>query len=179
MEVNGMIKKVFVVNANDSISVSEGKPGAPKRDSKMPEILKTIEGANFSAAEVRHLLAKEVALLVKEMSEYEYDGTLASRVKSCTAQINALGALEKVLEKVGRNEGVLNLNGPQFRYAFFRIRNMFKEATEKVCGHDSVMWNKIINEFKAELKMNDQEIRRKTAEWYSSSGGDQRPWTDI
>jgi hypothetical protein len=98
VEVNGMIK-VFVVNANDAISVLEGEPGAPKRESKMPEILKKLEGPSFSTGKVRHLIAEEVALLVEEMSEYESDGTPASRVKSCTAQIKALSALEKILEK--------------------------------------------------------------------------------
>lgn len=174
-----MIKKVFVVNANDSISVSEGKPGAPKRDSRMPEILKTLEAANFSAAEVRQLLAEEVALLVKEMSEYESDATPAFGVKSCAAQIKALNALEKLLEKAGRNRDGLNFDAPQFRFVIHRTVRIFKEATEKVLGSNETMIQKIMKEFYDELRMNDQDIRRKTAGYSSSSGSVRGSWTDF
>src|SRR5713226_6576255 len=84
------MNKTFAVGVDGSISASDEEAQLFVRESRMPNILERLKDPNYSKDEVTRLVTVEIALLVQEMSEYEYDSTLGFKLKSCSAQIKAL-----------------------------------------------------------------------------------------
>jgi hypothetical protein len=173
------MNRTFVVAVDGSLSVSEQETRPSGRESRIPNILERLKDPNFSAHEVTRLVTEEIALLVQEMREDAYDSTLAFKLKSCSTQIKALRALEKVLEKSERNRDVLNFDGRQFVFAVGRIVDVFMEATQTALGKNYESCSgSIWKHLRDEIGMKEEEIRRETAKIQANDPRAQGRWVE-
>jgi hypothetical protein len=175
--------KTFEVGVDGSISGSDHQDRPFVRESRMPEILEGFKDQNFSAAKITRLITEEVALLVQEMSGYdENDPTSAFKLKKNIAQIEAMHAMEKLLEKSERACDVLNFDSPQFLCAFKLILLVLDMALTDSIGNDSFRGPtaiSVMSHFRSRLKDWEQQIRDKTAKTLANDPNVKGTWSDA
>jgi len=152
--------KVFVVNAEGSISVSEREAELPRLDSRLPQIKKKLSDGNFSAAEISRLISQEIALVIIEMQEYADDPTQRERLKAHAAEIRVLRALAKSVSKAPRNDDELNIDGPKLQHFLRRGFEIFEKAVRAALGKNSEgLVDKIMKNAHEGIEAFLQEIR--------------------
>jgi hypothetical protein len=130
------MNKTFAVGVDGSISASDPEIRPSERESRIPNILEMIKDPNCSTGKVTQLVTEQIALLVQEMSAYEDDSALALKLKRCSAQIEGLCALQKMLQRSWLNCDGLNFDGPHFVFAFRGIGTAIRQAVMKAAGND-------------------------------------------
>jgi hypothetical protein len=116
---------MLVVNADNSNSLSERESDASDHESGISDITKILTDDNFSAHEVSCLITQELARLVTEMREYGNDPTKKRELRKCFALIKTLGALQKIISNIAKNQDELNFEETKLAYvcgANFKIR---------------------------------------------------------
>jgi hypothetical protein len=122
------MNNTFAVGVDGSISASDKETRPSERESRIPNILEMIKDPNCSPGKVTRLVTEQIALLVQEMSAYEDDSALEFKLKRCSAQIEGLCAMEKMLQRSWLNCDGLNFDGPQFVIAFKGIGTAIRQA---------------------------------------------------
>jgi hypothetical protein len=165
--------KVFIVNADDSISVLQREPEAPQRESRIPGIIKKLNDPNVTAFEVSHLISKEIALLTVDIQKCGKDSTRTWQGKRCLDIIETLRFLQKTAVKEEKIPDQLNFDGPKFHHCFRRLNLAFEKAVRDAHGkHGEKSANKIMENLEREFAAQMPEIRREVEEIGSSTGAD-------
>ena len=158
--------KVFTVGADGSISASDEQARPPVAcGSRIPDILEKLKGPKFSAAEVARLVTEEIVVLVQEMSRCADDPAATFKQMNCRAQIEALRAVVRLLEKSNHNSDGLNFDGPEFVWAFKRIVLLFELALERANGesYNKFSTGSVMSHFGSLLAVEEKEIRKSSA----------------
>ena len=165
--------KVFVVNADDSISVLQREPETPQRESRLPEILKQLEDPNFSAVEVSDLISQEIALVSLEIQKCEHQPIPKCQRDNFQVTLEGLLLLHKTMVKAEKMPDVLNFDGPKFQHFLCLANMIFEKAVRAALGkNDKTSANKIMKNLEDEMAAQMPEIRRKVEEIGSSPGAD-------
>ena len=165
--------KVFVVSADDSISVLQREPEAPQRESRLPEILKQLEDPNFSAVKVSDLINEEIALVNMEIRECGHRPIQKSERDNFQATIEALLLLRKTMVKAEKIPDQLNFDGPKFQHFLYLANILFEKAVRDALGKGGKNnVDKIMKNLEDEMAAQMPKIRREVEEIGSSPGGD-------
>jgi hypothetical protein len=150
------------IDENGNVS-SEKELSQQERESQLTKISEMIADPTIHPAEIKRIIAAEIAMVNKLMLKYDTDENVLAgmRVKNLSERVKSLRELGKeVMEAdVLSKKDFLNWEGKKFRLALDRYREGAIEAM-KTAKLDESTINSILNHWRDIMQDKEDEIRR-------------------
>ena len=153
--------RAVVVEADRSLKFEQDQP----RKSKYSEILEKLHSPDFQTEEILRQILVQMTLVIIDMKSRENDPNAAVFRRARLADLRALGALIKQVNKTDRlrHHNVFDFEGPKFQYVFKQLVDYFKQAAMNALGKGSEeLVKRFMMEFRDIVGMKDEEPRRNT-----------------